>query len=176
MEVGRLWAQEAKLLRLRPSRHWGSTPTRLSWLWGSPTRSSLPHLQMTEPCLFLNIFPSASASALPTLARPRRRNCIRSVSTEPSRRSVKQAALKSAVLVSQRATTCLVRQLDLADPGDQIAEEVFKRFADMFKARLAAKTIEAIRSTSRLADDQVTKAAAAMVADEMAAQMELAAS
>jgi hypothetical protein len=24
-----------------------------------------------EPCLFLNIFPSASASALPTLARPR---------------------------------------------------------------------------------------------------------
>jgi hypothetical protein len=129
-----------------------------------------------EPCLFLNIFPSASASALPTLARPRRRNCIRSVSTEPSRRSVKQAALKSAVLVSQRATTCLVRQLDLADPGDQIAEEVFKRFADMFKARLAAKTIEAIRSTSRLADDQVTKAAAAMVADEMAAQMELAAS
>jgi hypothetical protein len=128
-------------------------------------------------CLFLNnLFPSASASAFPTLARPRRRNCIRSVSTEPSRRSVKEATLKSTILVSQRATTCLIRQLDLADLGDQIAEEVFKHFADMFKARLAAKTIEAIRSTSRLVDDQVTKAAEAMVADEMAAQMELAAS
>jgi hypothetical protein len=78
----------------------------------------------------------------------------------------------SAVPVSQRATTRLINQLDLVETGGHIGKEVFKRFADLFRAPLAAKTIEVIRSTTKLADDQVTKAAAAMAADEMAAQMD----
>jgi hypothetical protein len=91
------------------------------------------------------------------------------VSVEPSCRSARQVTIKSTIPVYQRATTRLIRQLDLVDPGDHIGEEVFKRLANMFRAPLAAKTIEVIRTATRLADDQVSKAAAVMAADEMAA-------
>jgi hypothetical protein len=103
----------------------------------------------------------------------RRRNKVsRSASAGPSRWSARQAALKTAVPASQHASTRLIRQLDLADPSAPVGEAEFKQLAELFQGPLATKTIEAIRATTRLADDQVSKATAAMAAEELSAQVE----
>jgi hypothetical protein len=117
-----------------------------------------------ESRLFIdNMFLSAGAPALCVPAPPRHKKASRLASAEP---------LKSVVPVSKRATTRLIRHLDLADPRSPIGEAKFKQLADLFRGILAQKTIEPIRAATRLADDQVSKVTAAMAAEELAAQVE----
>jgi hypothetical protein len=53
-----------------------------------------------------------------------------------------------------------------------MGEAELRQLADLLRGPLAPKTIEAIRAVTRLADDQITRAAAAMAKDELAAQIE----
>jgi hypothetical protein len=76
------------------------------------------------------------------------------------------------VLVSQRATTRLIWQLNLTVLGTSIGEAELKQLAELLRGPLVSKTIEAIRATTRLADDQITRTTTTMAADELAAQVE----
>jgi hypothetical protein len=79
--------------------------------------------------------------------------------------SSRQATKKIAFLVSQCATSRLIRELHLVEQGQPIAEVAKKRFSELFQEPLTHKSIAA----ARLADDDISRAAAAMAADEMAA-------
>jgi hypothetical protein len=61
---------------------------------------------------------------------------------------------------------------DLAEPGTPIGEAELKQLAGLLHGPLASKTMEAIRTASRLADDHITRVAAAMAAKEVASQAE----
>jgi hypothetical protein len=96
--------------------------------------------RLPDSRLFLKeLFPSAGAATLqtpqaakwPSLQRAKGRN--RSASAEPTRRSLRQAAIKTSVPVSQRATTRLIRELELAGPGEPISEGVRKQYTDLFQ-------------------------------------------
>jgi hypothetical protein len=93
------------------------------------------------------------------------------VFAEPSRRSLWQAAIKTVVLVSQRATNRLIRQLDLAGSSEPIGDAALQQYIDHFKGPLAPNTIAAIRATTRLADGTIPQVAAALAQEELAAQV-----
>jgi hypothetical protein len=73
------------------------------------------------------------------------------------------------VPVSQRATTRLIKQLDLAGAGEAASAAAFKQYAAMFQGPLAPKAIAALRAATRLADDDVSKAAVALAMEVEAA-------
>jgi hypothetical protein len=132
-----------------------------------------PFIQRIKARLFLaEVFATAPSPTLPALAQKRRKGGPRSASAEPSCRSARQAAIKSVVPVSQRASSRLIRQLDIAETGAPVGEVELRQLADLLHGPLAPKIIDAIRAVTRLADDQVTRAAAAMAMDELAAQAE----
>jgi hypothetical protein len=138
-----------------------------------PEAAKQVHKEASDSCLFLaEVFLRAPSSALPVPPQKRHKNCPRSVLAEPSRHSARQAAIKSVVLVSQRASTRLIRQLDLVGPSTPVGEAEIKQLAELFWGSLASQTIEAIRAATCLADDQITRAVAAMAANEAAAQAE----
>jgi hypothetical protein len=56
--------------------------------------------------------------------------------------------------------------------GTPIGEAELKQLAELLCGPLVSKTIEAIRATTRLADDQITRTTTTMAADELAAQVE----
>jgi hypothetical protein len=56
--------------------------------------------------------------------------------------------------------------------GTSIGEAELKQLAELLRGPLVSKTIEAIRATTRLADDQITRTTTTMAADELAAQVE----
>jgi hypothetical protein len=64
----------------------------------------------------------------------------------------------------------LIQQLDQVGPGTPVGEEELKQPAELLQGLLASKTIEAIRAATHLADDQITRAVAAMAADEATSQ------
>jgi hypothetical protein len=119
-----------------------------------------------------SVFSVVPTSALPPPDKQRRKGGLWLTSAEPSHRSSKQAAKKTVVLVSQRATNCLIKELDLVGSGQPIAEAAKKKFSELFQEPLAHKSIAAIRVATRLADDYISRAAAAMAANEMVAQAE----
>jgi hypothetical protein len=53
-------------------------------------------------------------------------------------------------------------------------DEAVKKFVAMFDGPLAPKTIEALRAATRLADGQLTQAAAALASAEVAAPVDAA--
>jgi hypothetical protein len=57
---------------------------------------------------------------------------------------LRQAAIKASVPVSQRATIRLIRELELAGPGEPISEGVRKQYTDLFQGPLAAKSVAAL--------------------------------
>jgi hypothetical protein len=118
------------------------------------------------------MFADIPASALPALSYQRCKANTHFASAEPSRRSSRQATNKTAILVSKRATSCLIQQLELVGPGDKIDSDAQKKFEELFQGPLAPQSIAAIHVATRLADDQIMKAAAAMAANELAAQVE----
>jgi hypothetical protein len=74
--------------------------------------------------------------------------------------------------MSQCATTHLIRQLDLAGAGEPVNDATFKQYATMFKGPLAPKAITALKATTRLANDDVSKAAIALAMEEMTVEVE----
>jgi hypothetical protein len=77
-----------------------------------------------------------------------------------------------AIPVSQRATRRLIRELDLLGPGDQFDEAAMKSFTKLFHSPLAPKSIAVIRAATHLAEDDMTKASAALASEETVAQAE----
>ncbi|GJN04040.1 hypothetical protein PR202_ga21550 [Eleusine coracana subsp. coracana] len=116
------------------------------------------------PPAVANLAPRPAPAARPP--RPR----VRSASAEPARCSVRQAKQNSVVPVPMRATHRLIRQLDLAGADEPIGDEALKRYTAMYKSPLPRKAIAAIRAMTRLANGNITKAAAAMAEEELAAQ------
>ncbi|KAK3138116.1 hypothetical protein QOZ80_5AG0364760 [Eleusine coracana subsp. coracana] len=121
--------------------------------------------------MFKDAPPVAATMALRP-AQPSRspRPRVRSVSAEPSRRSIRQAKQKSVVPVPMRATHRLIRQLDLAGTDEAIGDEALKRYMAMYKSPLPRKAIATIWAMTRLANGNITKAAAALAEDELVAQ------
>jgi hypothetical protein len=77
--------------------------------------------------------------------------------------------------VSQRATTSLIRELELAGPGELFSEAVHMQYSDMFQGPLAAKSIAVLRAATHLGDADVSKEASMFDVDELPAQVETAA-
>jgi hypothetical protein len=96
------------------------------------------------------------------------------VSVEPSRKSDRQAAKRSAVLVSQRATARLIHELELAGTGGKIGDEVVRKYSAMFQGALEPKTIAAIRAATRLQDSRMVEVVDALASEELAAQVDAA--
>jgi hypothetical protein len=93
--------------------------------YGPAATEGLPVLIQTLPekdlhalldQMFLPALPAPTAPSL-SLKKIKRRNY--SAYAKPSRRSCKQAAKRSVILVTQRATHRLMRQLDLVQAGSQ---------------------------------------------------------
>jgi hypothetical protein len=100
----------------------------VSDVW-APPESCLP-----PSVLFLDsLFPPAPTVALRAPTPRPSRGCNRSALVEPSRRSLRQVTNKSVVPVSQRATTRLIRQLDLVRKGENITKSTMKEYAALFK-------------------------------------------
>jgi hypothetical protein len=118
--------------------------------------------------------PTLPAPAAPSLSlspkKVKRRN--RSASVEPSRRSCRQAAKRSVILVTQRATHGLMWQLNLVQAGEPIGDVAMEKFAEMFQGPLAPEATTALRASTRLVNNQLSKAAAAMIEGELAAQVD----
>jgi hypothetical protein len=89
--------------------------------------------------IFLPVPTSALAAPALPLKKVKRRN--RSASTEPSRRSYRQAAKKSVAPVMSRTTHRLMQQLDLVQAGEPIGDVAMKKYADMFQGLLAPGAI-----------------------------------
>lgn len=119
-----------------------------------------------------NIFPAPPAPALlpPPARHPTPRVC--SVSAEPSRRSARQASIKTVVPVAQRATHRLILQLDLAGTEEPIGDEALKKFGATFRNGLSKKAIAAIRAATKLANGQITKVTTVLAEEERAALIE----
>jgi hypothetical protein len=77
--------------------------------------------------------------------------------------------------VSQRATNRLIRQLDLMGLAEPIGEEALRRYASLFDGPLTPQSVATIRAVTHLGDDHITMVAAALVTDEMDAQVDAAA-
>jgi hypothetical protein len=122
--------------------------------------------------LLNELFPAVPPPALATPACTRKEPRGRSISVEPTRRSLRQAACKSVVPVSQRATHRLIRQLNLTGPSECIGDEAVQKYTAMFNGPLAPKTIEALRAATRLADGHLTQAATALASAGVAAQVD----
>jgi hypothetical protein len=56
--------------------------------------------------------------------------------------------------------------MGLAEP---IGEEALRRYASLFDGPLTPQSVATIRAVTRLGDDHVTRVAAALATDEMAA-------
>jgi hypothetical protein len=125
--------------------------------------------------LLNELFPAVPPPALATPACTRKEPRGRSISVEPTRRSLRQAACKSVVPVSQRATHRLIRQLNLTGPSECIGDEAVQKYTAMFNGPLAPKTIEALRAATRLAEGHLAQAATALASAEVAAQVDAAA-
>jgi hypothetical protein len=126
--------------------------------------------------LFLyKMFPRVATPTLEAPAKQRVQAQDRSISAEPTRRSRRQAALKSSVPVSKRASSRLMRELELVGPDERILEAASKQYEVLFQGPLAPKSIATLRVATRLGHAEVSKVAAVLAADELAAQVELAA-
>jgi hypothetical protein len=55
-----------------------------------------------------------------------------------------------------------------------VSDAAFKQYATLFKGPPVPKAIAAVRAATCLADDDVSKATAALAMDEMAAKVEVA--
>lgn len=122
---------------------------------------------------FLNdMFTAPPPAAVPAPAPrcPRQTPRARSSSAEPSRRSVRQSKKKFVIPVAQRATHRLIRQLDLAGVDEPIGDEAIHKYIAMYKYPLPRKAMDAIRAVMRLANGDITKATAALAAEELTAQ------
>jgi hypothetical protein len=75
------------------------------------------------------LFPAAPSLVLESPVRRRGKGPGRSVSVELSKKSDRQAATRS---ISQRATTRLIRELELAGTGGKIGDEVVRKYSAMF--------------------------------------------
>jgi hypothetical protein len=69
--------------------------------------------------------------------------------------------------VSQRATTRLIRQLDLTRTGEAVSDTAFKQYAALFMCPLALNAIAALRAATCLADNDVSKVAMALAMEEV---------
>jgi hypothetical protein len=74
------------------------------------------------------------------------------------------------ILMSKRATNLLIRQLELAGPGKKIDDAAKQSYVKLFQGPLTPKSITAIRTATRLADDQITRASMAMAVDKITTQ------
>jgi hypothetical protein len=60
----------------------------------------------------------------------------------------------------------------LAGTGEPVSEAAYKEYAALFKGPLTPKAIAALRVATRLANDDVSRAAVALAMEEMAAEVE----
>lgn len=70
--------------------------------------------------------------------------------------------------VAWRAEDKLIRELDLAAPGDQISEAVQAEYRKLYSKQLPAKAIQAMANLSRIATPVVMEAAAALAIEPVA--------
>jgi hypothetical protein len=89
--------------------------------------------------LFLDkMFPRV---ATPTLKAPAKQRVQAQSRQNLTRRSQRQAALKSSVPVSKRASSRLMRELELVGPDERILEAASKQYEVLFQGPLAPKSI-----------------------------------
>jgi hypothetical protein len=65
-----------------------------------------------------------------------------------------------------------MRELKLVGPDEAVSEAASKQYAAFFQGPLAPKSIAALRAATHR-DTEVSKVAAALTVDELAAQVEL---
>jgi hypothetical protein len=58
------------------------------------------------------------------------------------------------------------------DAGELLGDDAMQKFAEMFQGPLAPKAITALRAATRLANNQATKAVAALAEGELVAQVD----
>jgi hypothetical protein len=58
------------------------------------------------------------------------------------------------------------------DAGELLGDDAMQKFAEMFQGLLAPKAITALRAATRLANNQATKAVAALAEGELVAQVD----
>jgi len=94
--------------------------------------------------------------------------CTIFIPAAPQRKSARHAKNQSVIPVSKRATARLSRQLDFADvTGD----EAVKRYTELYKKPLNKNVLAALRRATKLDNDSVMAASAAMVGSEEAARL-----
>ena len=88
----------------------------------------------------------------------------------PTRSSVRLAARRSHVPVSQRAQHKLMRELDFINGQSPVPDAAITEFVDMFREDLPE---QAIRAAAKMGNKKLSKALAAMAADLGAVEMEV---
>lgn len=82
------------------------------------------------------------------------------------RRSTRQKAQNSSVLVSKRATHRLMKAFGVVGPDEPIGDHALEAYAKRFTSLLSPKAIAAVRSLTSLDSATAMEASAQLVASE----------
>lgn len=85
---------------------------------------------------------------------------------EPTRRSTRQQASASSVLVSKRATHRLIKAFNIVGPGEPVGEQALDTYIRSFDAPMTASRIQGVRLLTSLDSGSALAASAQLAAEQ----------